>query len=219
MLDLTQDQWQYKISFCRLFGVREEKYDEVVEKYGFQHIIMHPESVLHTKTQLQKFTAFRELFTLVPYLRTVEERPKLTDPEKVAKFLRSKIKNFDQEHLVVIFANTKLEPIAVELNSMGTSNATMLNVQSIVKSAILYNATSVIVGHNHPSGDLTPSREDRLMTSRLGEALKILNIDLCDHVIFSDLPEKSYSLRVHHPEALISTNRHSLCLEKSKERD
>ena len=81
---------------------------------------------------------------------------------------------------------------------VGSLNASIVHPREVMKCAILNNAASIIVGHNHPSGDPTPSREDIEVTKRLAEAGKILGIDVLDHVIVTytgknvSLKEKGY---------------------------
>jgi len=89
----------------------------------------------------------------------------------------------DREHFVIILLNQKNRVLGVSTISIGSLTASIVHPREVYKSAILSNAASLICGHNHPSGDCQPSREDRALTQRLVEAGKLLGISILDHVI------------------------------------
>jgi len=89
----------------------------------------------------------------------------------------------DLEHFKVILLNTKNCVIDTELISIGTINASIVHVREVFKNAIKKNAHSIILAHNHPTGDSTPSIEDKQLTRRLKEAGEIIGIKVIDHVI------------------------------------
>ena len=89
----------------------------------------------------------------------------------------------DREHFVIILLNQKNHVIGVSTISIGSLTASIVHPREVYKSAILSNAASIICGHNHPSTDCQPSREDRSITTRLVEAGKLLGISVLDHVI------------------------------------
>jgi len=100
-------------------------------------------------------------------------------------------KGFDKEVFVVATLNTKNNISAIQVVSMGTLDASLVHPREVFRLAIHNNASSVIVAHNHPSGDPTPSREDIAVTDRLKEAAKIIGIDLLDHIVVGS---HSYSI-------------------------
>lgn len=89
----------------------------------------------------------------------------------------------DREHLFVMYLSTKLRVCGFENISIGTLNTALVHPREVFKGAILNNAASVIIVHNHPSGDVNPSDADIQITQRLKEAGKILGIELLDHII------------------------------------
>ena len=91
-----------------------------------------------------------------------------------------------QEHFVVFCLNTRGFPIRRQLVSVGTANQTLVHPRDVFYPAILNNATSVIVAHNHPSGMSEPSDEDIGITGRLVEAGRVLGIDVWDHIIVAE---------------------------------
>ena len=82
--------------------------------------------------------------------------------------------------------NTKNEMINVEDITVGLINSSLVQAREIFRCAILKNAYSVILAHNHPSGDPTPSGNDREVTDKIVEAGKILGIKVCDHIIIGN---------------------------------
>src|SRR5215831_10805944 len=97
--------------------------------------------------------------------------------------LHTYLADVDREHFVVLLLNQKNRVIGVNTVSIGRLTASIVHPREVYKSAILSNAASIICGHNHPSTDCQPSREDRAITSRLVEAKRLLGISLIDHVI------------------------------------
>ncbi len=113
-------------------------------------------------------------------------RPVVSSPADVDRLLRGRIANLDRENFVVVLLNTKNEVIETPLVSVGTLSASLVHPREVFKPAIRASAASVILAHNHPSGKVEPSREDREVTRRLGQAAEVLGIEVLDHVIVGD---------------------------------
>jgi DNA repair protein RadC len=113
-------------------------------------------------------------------------RPMISSPADVDGLLRGRIANLDRENFVVVLLNTKNEVLESPTVSVGTLSSTLVHPREVFKPAIRASAASVVLAHNHPSGKMEPSREDREVTSRIGEAAKILGIEVLDHVILGD---------------------------------
>jgi DNA repair protein RadC len=108
-------------------------------------------------------------------------------PIKTAKdvflYASEKLSNNKKEHFMVLHLDTKNKIIKDEIISIGTLNASIIHPREVFKSAIKESANSIILVHNHPSGDSEPSVEDKEITEKLMEAGEILNIKVLDHVI------------------------------------
>jgi DNA repair protein RadC len=100
-----------------------------------------------------------------------------------ATLLHTYLADVDREYFVVILLNQRNRVLGVSTISIGSLTASIVHPREVFKGAILSNAASIICGHNHPSGDCQPSREDRALTQRLVEAGKLLGIAVIDHVI------------------------------------
>ena len=114
--------------------------------------------------------------------------PQLSSPEEVSDYLRS-IWNQDhielQEEFYVLLFNNAMRVLGWSKISSGGRTATIVDVSYIVQLAVLSNASSVIVAHNHPSSQNSPSTADINLTKRIQSALQILSITLKDHIILS----------------------------------
>ena len=97
----------------------------------------------------------------------------------------------DREHFVVLLLDRKNKIIGINTVSIGSLTASICHPREVFKAAILSNAAAVICGHNHPSGDPTPSPEDKAMTTRLVEAGTLLGIQVLDHIVIGD--DRHYS--------------------------
>lgn len=118
---------------------------------------------------------------------------RFTGPQEAADMIRPLISTSDRELFLVMSMNTKIEPMAVEIVSVGTLNACLIEMREVFKHAILNNAACIVCFHNHPSGDVEPSREDRLITQKLKAAGELLGIPLADHIIVTE--ELYYSFK------------------------
>jgi DNA repair protein RadC len=85
---------------------------------------------------------------------------RITSPEDAYKLLKKFLVESDRERFVVVCLDTKNQPTAINICHIGSLNASIVHPREVMKSAILSNAASILVGHNHPSQDPTPSRED-----------------------------------------------------------
>lgn len=113
-----------------------------------------------------------------------ENKPEIITPENVWNFC-SDIRDLKKENFVAIYLDTQNHVIQKEIISIGTLNASLVHPREVFEPALKLSAASVIVTHNHPSGSLEASREDREVTKRLAEAAQLLGIELLDHIILT----------------------------------
>jgi DNA repair protein RadC len=124
-------------------------------------------------------------------------------PAVVAELVRKLIGDSPQEHLVAISLDARSKIIGLHEASRGTLSASLCHSREIFRTSILLNAAGLILSHNHPSGDCTPSPDDRETTRRLARASSIIGIPLVDHVIVTTGPQPDganksfYSFREH----------------------
>ena len=125
-----------------------------------------------------------ELITMKTTLAVREQAigPLITTPEQCAKFL-THVEDLAQEIFIVLTLNTKNRVLGTHLISIGTLNSSLVHPREAFRVAILDNAATMILAHNHPSGDPTPSAEDIKVTRQLVSAGEVMGIKVLDHVI------------------------------------
>ncbi|QSQ09528.1 hypothetical protein H0A61_01899 [Koleobacter methoxysyntrophicus] len=114
------------------------------------------------------------------------ERPVIKCPGDVRNLLMEEMRYLDKEYFKIILLNIKNQVIHVEDVSVGSLNSSIVHPREIFKIAIRRSSAALILVHNHPSGDPTPSGEDVEITRRLVESGKLLGIDVLDHIIIGD---------------------------------
>jgi len=107
----------------------------------------------------------------------------IKNPEAFVKVIRASIKDKSKEHFKLILLNTRNKIIGFSTISIGTLNANLVHPREVFKDAIMHSAASLILAHNHPSGDPEPSEEDIGITKRLVKSGKIMEIEVLDHIV------------------------------------
>jgi len=127
-------------------------------------------------------------FELARRLETfgISSRQNINSPEDVYRRLYPTMRESKKEHFVELCLDTKNQVIREETISIGSLNANVVHPREVFRTALIESAAHIIVAHNHPSGDPTPSREDIEITKKLVETGKIMGIEVLDHVIIGD---------------------------------
>jgi DNA repair protein RadC len=107
-------------------------------------------------------------------------------PGDAAGLVMEDMKNLDREHFRVILLDSKNSVIGIETVSIGTVNASLVHPREVLKPALEKSATCMILVHNHPTGNVSPSREDILLTRRFEKCGRIVGIEVVDHIIIGD---------------------------------
>ena len=131
-------------------------------------------------------------------VETQPERPKgdlpaINCPEDVGRLLRPEMAPLAQEQLRVLLLNTKNEVVGQRVIYQGNVNSAIVRPAEVLRPAVVESVPSIIVCHNHPSGDPTPSPEDVAITKELAAAGKLLGVELLDHVVIGG--DRSVSLK------------------------
>jgi DNA repair protein RadC len=180
-----QDTLEPQVKAAKILNqgsLTETPYEELISGIG---LTMHETARLIAAVELSK-----RLST-----KAEKEKKVINTPIDVYHLLRDEMAYLEQEHCLALALNIKNRPIDKYTVSIGTLNSSIVAPRDVFKKALRINAASLIVVHNHPSGDPTPSVEDVELTKRLRDAGKILGIEVVDHVIiakngFSSLKEK-----------------------------
>lgn len=124
-----------------------------------------------------------------------EQRKQVSSPADVADLLMLEMGHLEQEHMRVLHLNTKNQLIAMVEVYKGSLNSAPIRPADVFKGAVRNNAASVILAHNHPSGDPTPSPEDARATEQLVEAGRLLDIEVLDHLVIGNARWESLRAR------------------------
>ena len=119
---------------------------------------------------------------------------RMDNPREAAELMKDFLGDVDRECLVVCGTDVKMKPVYIQTVAMGSVSCCPVSIPDIFKGALLANALNLLLFHNHLSGDVTPSRDDLLMTERVRQSGELLGIHLLDHIILGD-HGAFYSLR------------------------
>lgn len=124
------------------------------------------------------------------------EARKISSPKDAAGLGQRFLEEADREQVIVCCLDNKNAPININVVSMGTLNTSLIHPREVFKTAIMSNAASIVLFHNHPSGDPEPSQEDISITKRIADAGTLMGIELLDHIIIG-LEGRYLSLKEH----------------------
>lgn len=169
--------------FDGLSGLLETDINEITNIKGIKNI------------KASQILAMGELFKRISSLNLLKKNINISSPSDISKLLMNEMVGLKQEILKLIMLDTKNNIIGIKDVFKGSLNTSIVHPREIFKEAIKKSSSSIIICHNHPSGDPTPSKEDINITIRLKECSKIMGIDLLDHLIigkykFVSLKEK-----------------------------
>ena len=119
---------------------------------------------------------------------------RISSPKDAVGIGQQFLEDADREQVIVCCLDTKNQPLSISVVSMGILNSSLIHPREIFKTAILTNAASIMLFHNHPSGDPEPSNEDLSITKRIKEAGELMGIELLDHIIIGS-EDRYYSLK------------------------
>ena len=169
--------------FNGLYGLLEAGIEEISTIKGVKNI------------KASQILAIGELVKRINNLSLMKKGKNISSPKDIADYIMKEMVTLKQEVLKVIMLDTKNNIIGIKDVFKGSLNTSIVHPREIFKEALKKSSASIIICHNHPSGDPTPSKEDINITIRLKECGRIMGIDLLDHLIvgkdnFVSLKEK-----------------------------
>jgi DNA repair protein RadC len=157
-------------TFDGISGLHRASFDEVCAQHG----------LANAKTaQIKAAIELGRRMTLV----SPEDQPSINSPSDAANLVQYEMGALEQEELRVILLNTRNQVLKIGIIYRGSLNSSQVRVGEIFKAAIRINAAALIVVHNHPSGDPTPSPDDVAITRAIVEAGKLLDVQVLDHLV------------------------------------
>ena len=131
---------------------------------------------------LAAFELGRRVMSLHP-----EDRPVVSSPQDVFNLLGAEMRPLDQEHLKVLLLNSKNQVVGVKQVYKGNVSSAFVRVAEVLRPAVRDNCPSILVVHNHPSGDPTPSPDDVLVTRQIRTSGETMDVELLDHVVIGEM--------------------------------
>lgn len=209
-------------SLSLLTGIEKEKIEDYARENNPFNILEHPIILEPTKRQYEKITTINEFLSTYGILQKHQDENKIrfSSPQDVADYfipILGKVK--DKEKFMTAFLNTKNRIIEVRTISEGTINASLVDCRKILKQALANSCSSIMLCHNHPSGETQPSSEDISTTQRIVDIFSPLGIKVLDHVIVGDNTYTSLKEKDIMPSSRYTTDYQPVAMPCTKEND
>lgn len=168
-----------------LTGIKEEKLETLVDAFGWVEIMSNTKLIEKSITglQLRKFKTVFNLSKDLSVARFLREQKTLDSSSDAEKLCREILKHEGKERLIAIFTDGQHNVLGWEEIAKGTVNECVVYPREVVEKALRYNATCVILAHNHPADSMKFSRADRDVTKKIKTALEHIEINLLDHIV------------------------------------
>lgn len=185
-------------------GIKKRGLTKYLKDNSVENFLKNPTELIEiTEPQLQKLAEIRELWGLFENLKN-EEQYIMNSSQKAIDYFKKHIGKFrGKERVVCAFLDTNLKVISTK-TTIGTVSSSIVYPREIVKEAILRNASSVIMAHNHPGGTLRASSQDLQITKIIAKACYSIGITLNDHIIVTD--QSAVSLKEERSDLFLNTN-------------
>jgi DNA repair protein RadC len=159
-----------------------------------EKLVSNPSMVATMRTIQRRIACFKQLHQRSCCAR-LRIKPILDQVATVQDYLRTLFSGLDAENFQVLFFDTKSRLIHSETMFQGSLNTNHVFPREVVKAALKYSAAAILIAHNHPSGDVTPSAADKAITQCLRAALALIDVRVIDHYIIGR--ESMYSMLEH----------------------
>ncbi len=185
----TESSSTRDLLWCVLYPIPREKLESLFVNYNIKQLslLSIPKLMSMGFSQTQA-TKIQSVFEVARRLEVFVEEPKrkICSPKDVYAFMYPKYREQKKEKFITLYLDTKNQILKEETISIGSLNASVVHPREVFKGALELSSASIIMIHNHPSGDPSPSREDIMITEKLVDGGKLLGIDVLDHIIIGD---------------------------------
>lgn len=156
-----------------LLNLYEMSYDELIQVSGIGQIkAIQLKAVAELSMRISKAKRARSI--------------RMNTPVTIADYYMEQMRHLQQEVVICAYFDVKSRFLGDKFISKGSLSSSVVDISSVMRTAFEKNASKIVLLHNHPSGDCTPSKDDIAVTDRLAEGSRIFSIELCDHIIIGD---------------------------------
>ena len=156
-----------------LLNLYEMSYDELIQVSGIGQIkAIQLKAVAELSMRIAKAKRARSI--------------RMNTPVTIADYYMEQMRHLQQEVVICAYFDVKSRFLGDKFISKGSLSSSVVDISSVMRTALEKNASKIVLLHNHPSGDCTPSKDDIAVTDRLAEGSRIFSIELCDHIIIGD---------------------------------
>ena len=156
-----------------LLNLYEMSYDELIQVSGIGQIkAIQLKAVAELSMRISKAKRARSI--------------RMNTPVTIADYYMEQMRHLQQEVVICAYFDVKSRFLGDKFISKGSLRSSVVDISSVMRTALEKNASKIVLLHNHPSGDCTPSKDDIAVTDRLAEGSRIFSIELCDHIIIGD---------------------------------
>lgn len=156
-----------------LLNLYEMSYDEFIQVSGIGQIkAIQLKAVAELSMRISKAKRARSI--------------RMNTPVTIADYYMEQMRHLQQEVVICAYFDVKSRFLGDKFISKGSLSSSVVDISSVMRTALEKNASKIVLLHNHPSGDCTPSKDDIAVTDRLAEGSRIFSIELCDHIIIGD---------------------------------
>lgn len=181
------DKEKFSMLLSKFTGINKKELTEYFKENPVNMIFEHPDSIKMNEKQQEKVKSLMELKGLYKNLKENPDRYVMNSPFKVGDYFSNYYPDLkDREYVACSYLDAKLQVIKTEIIDEGSISQANLSTREVAKRALNYDASAIMVSHNHPSGNPNPSTADIRTTQNLQNGLKSLDIRLLDHVIVGD---------------------------------
>lgn len=177
-------------------GIPIDKTKDILRRYTLQELFNSLDTLdltVDQKIRIECVITASRRFTRA----TQTEKKRICSPDDIGPLIASELNFKDIEICLVALLDVRNRLVRLETLSTGTNNQAIVSPRDVVRLALKHNANAVILGHNHPSGELTPSNQDKELTEQISKALDLVNVRLVDHIIVGNGDYKSMRREGH----------------------
>ena len=180
---LGEEKNRLEYLFQSVTGINKEKCNRVFEKYTVGEVVENPLLFEGTALQTRKIELLGELQTSINTKDPFWSRKQICWPKDASDYFESRMTGLDHEEVHMLLLDTRHRVIKAEVMAKGGLASAGMYPRELARTALKYNASAVIIAHNHPSGDSKPSPDDVASTKALQKSFDMIGIELVDHLV------------------------------------